>query len=150
MYTPTSLSRLSRFFVPFALSSALLCTVLAHADEYSGNVQVRTLLRTDTTSIGQRIAYPQVEHAEVTGIEVVIPPGGETGWHHHPHPGYGYILEGTLTLETGDGRTFVLGPGQAFAEVVQSRHNGRNLGKKPVRLMAFFTGEKGKPFTVKE
>ncbi len=129
----------------------LLLPALSFADDgYSGNIRVRVLLKTDTTSLGQAVEYPDVDDPEVTAIEVTIPPGGETGWHRHPVPGYGYILEGTLTLETGEGRTFVLTPGQAFAEVVKTRHNGRNLGKVPVKLVAFFTGEKGKPFTVKD
>src|SRR5690606_38438311 len=110
----------------------------------------RVLMKTDTTSLGQAIEYPDSDDPEVTAIEVTIPPGGETGWHSHPVPGYGYILAGTLTLETREGKTFVLGPGKAFAEVVKSGHNGRNLGKEPVKLVAFFTGEKGKAFTVKE
>ncbi len=139
----------------FASACAVALAVLAawpsaaHADGYSGNIRVRVLMKTDTTSNGQAVEYPAVDHPEVTAIEVTIPPGGETGWHRHPVPGYGYILAGTLTLETEDGQTFVLGPGQAFAEVVKSRHNGRNTGTEDVRLIAFFTGERGKAFTVK-
>ncbi len=122
------------------------------ADGYTGNIKVRTLMKTDTTSVGQRVHYPDIDSAEVTAIEVEIPPGGETGWHRHPVPGYGYILEGELTLETEDGRAFVFSADsdhRAFAEVVKVRHNGRNLGKKPVKLIAFFTGQKGKAFTEK-
>jgi quercetin dioxygenase-like cupin family protein len=146
---------------PFACAACLIGLVLsvsiiaalpqrAWADGYSGNIAVRVLLKTDTTSLGQAIAYPDIENPEVTAIEVTIPPGGETGWHRHPVPGYGYILAGVLTLETEEGKTFVLTPGSAFAEVVHSRHNGRNLGSEPVKLVAFFTGEKGKAFTTKD
>lgn len=132
-----------------ALAFVFFAAPRAAADGYTGNISVRMLMKTDTTSLGQAIAYPDIANPEVTAIEVVIPPGGETGWHRHPVPGYGYILAGTLTLETEEGKTFVLGAGSAFAEVVKSRHNGRNLGKEPVKLVAFFTGEKGKPFTEK-
>lgn len=134
----------------FAVLVSVLAASSAFADGYTGNIQVRVLLKTDTTSVGQPIEYPDVDSAEVTAIEVVIPPGGETGWHRHPVPGYGSVLSGTLTLETEEGKTFVFGPGQAFAEVVKLRHNGRNLGKVPVKLIAFFTGEKGKAFTIKD
>lgn len=134
----------------FALAALLAFPGMVVGEGYTGNIQVRVLLKTDTTSLGQAIAYPDIGNPEVTAIEVVIPPGGETGWHRHPVPGYGYILAGTLTLETEEGKTFVLGSGSAFAEVVKSRHNGRNLGNEPVKLVAFFTGEKGKAFTQKE
>jgi quercetin dioxygenase-like cupin family protein len=136
----------------FALTGSLFAiwAVLVSADGYTGNIQVRVLLKTDTTSLGQAMEYPDIDNPEVTAIEVIIPPGGGTGWHRHPVPGYGIILSGTLTLETEGGNTFVFVPGQAFAEVVKVRHNGRNLGKIPVKLVAFFTGEKGRPFTIKD
>lgn len=134
----------------FILTALLACAGTLFADGYTGDIRVRVLLKTDTTSLGHAIEYPEVGAPEVTAIEVVIPPGGETGWHRHPVPGYGYVLSGTLTLETGEGKTFTFGPGDAFAEVVKTRHNGRNLGTEPVKLVAFFTGEKGKAFTIKE
>ncbi len=139
-----------KFRFPSRLWGLLALPVIAFADGYTGNIAVRVLLKTDTTSIGASIRYPDIENPEVTAIEVTIPPGAETGWHRHPVPGYGYILSGELTLETASGKTFVLGPGRAFAEVVDEAHNGRNLGKDPVKLVAFFTGEKGKAFTIKE
>lgn len=134
-----------------AVCLAMLTCAASHAlaDGYTGNISVRVLMKTDTTSLGQAVEYPDVDNPEVTAIEVTIPPGAETGWHRHPVPGYGYILAGTLTLVTEEGKTFVLGAGSAFAEVVKSRHNGRNLGKEPVKLVAFFTGEKAKAFTEK-
>jgi quercetin dioxygenase-like cupin family protein len=130
----------------------LCASATVFGDGYTGNIKVRVLMKTDTTSIGQPVEYPDIDDAEVTAIEVEIPPGGETGWHRHPVPGYAVILSGELTLETEDGKSFVFSadsPRRAFAEVVKVRHNGRNLGKKPVTLIAFFTGEKGKPFTEK-
>jgi quercetin dioxygenase-like cupin family protein len=133
--------------------SALFASIIsatAFADGYTGNIQVRTLLKTDTTSLGQVIDWEAIEHPEVTAIEVVIPPGGETGWHRHPVHGYAYVLEGELTLVTETGETLVFGPGRAFAEMVDVRHNGKNLGDIPVRLVAFFTGEKGLQITVRE
>jgi quercetin dioxygenase-like cupin family protein len=132
------------------LTSILVPSIAFAEGGYTGNIQVRRLLKTDTISIGQAVAYPDIDSADVTAIKVIISPGGETGWHRHPVPGYGYILTGVLTLEAEGGKTFEFRPGDAFAEVVKARHNGRNLGKEPVKLIAFFTGEKGKAFTVKE
>ena len=68
----------------------------AAADEggYAQGVKVRVLQRTDTTALGQPVAYPVTDSAEVTAVEVEIPPGGETGWHRHPFPGYAYVLSG--------------------------------------------------------
>jgi quercetin dioxygenase-like cupin family protein len=121
-----------------------------HADpsEYVDGTTVKKLLSTKTTSIGQAIEYPHSSNPEVTALEVEIPPGMETGWHTHPFPGYGYIRSGVLTLEVEGGKRLHYHAGEAFAEMVDVAHNGVNSGTKPVRILAFFTGESGKPYTV--
>jgi quercetin dioxygenase-like cupin family protein len=135
--------------IPGALALACVLPVLSHADGYGADVRLRLLMKTDTTSLGARIVYPATDSAEVTAFEATIPPGGETGWHRHPYPGYAYVLEGELTLEVEGGRQLVLKAGEPYAELVGVRHNGRNLGKVPVKLVAFFTGVKGRPLTEK-
>ena len=108
------------------------------------------LLSTRTTSIGQPIEYPRTSNPEVTALEVEIAPGKQTGWHTHPYPTYGYILTGALTIEIKGGKRIHYAAGEAFAEVVGVPHNGITRGKEPVRLLVFFTGEVGKPFTVRD
>jgi quercetin dioxygenase-like cupin family protein len=129
---------------------AVFCVIPSFADGYSPGIQVRILLKTDTTSLGAAVKYPEVANPEVTSIEVTIPPGAETGWHRHPVPGYAYVLSGSLTLEVEGVATRTLRAGEAYAELVGVRHNGKNSGNDPVKLIAFFTGEKGMPFTVRD
>jgi quercetin dioxygenase-like cupin family protein len=128
----------------------VLFPVLAGENAYEAGVKTTRLLKTATTTIGQPIQYPETDSAEVTALRVEIPPGKETGWHKHPAPGYGYILSGKLTLEVEGGGSFQFEAGQAFVEVVNTLHNGKNLGTEPVEILVFFSGEKGKPFTVME
>ncbi len=117
---------------------------------YNAGVQSKTVLQTTQDVVGQNIAYPKVEHPEVTGLEVRIPSGQETGWHTHSMPGYAYVISGTVTLEYEKGITRQFKPGDAFAEVVNVSHNGRNNSQEDVALIVFFTGEKGVPFTKKK
>lgn len=116
---------------------------------YNAGVLSKTVLQATQDVVGQEIAYPMVEHPEVTGMKVTIPAGQETGWHTHSMPGYAYVLSGTITLEYEKGVTKQFKPGDAFAEVVNVSHNGRNNGSDEVVLIVFFTGEKGVPFTKK-
>ena len=51
------------------------------------------LLKTQTSWDGTAIEYPKGK-AEITGMIVEIAPGGETGWHLHPVPSFGMLLEG--------------------------------------------------------
>jgi quercetin dioxygenase-like cupin family protein len=129
----------------------LLCpAVLADKpSEYQPDVKVIPLLKTGATSLGQPIAYPQTKNPEVTVLEVEIAPGKETGWHQHPVPGYGYILSGSVVIEMEGGEQKQFGAGDAFVEVINISHNGKNLGTQPVRILVFFSGEAGKPYTVR-
>ena len=125
-----------------------VCVQSNEAEAYQKQVQVTPLLKTTTTSAGQPIAYPQIIDPEVAVLLVEIPPGTETGWHKHPFPCYAYILSGELSVDFEGGQTNHFTAGQAFAEGVNLRHNGKNIGTEPVRLVLFVTGEKDKPFTV--
>jgi quercetin dioxygenase-like cupin family protein len=126
----------------------LAFAALAHADgDYRSGTHVKRLLVTSVTSAGQPIEYRPAKTPEVSILEVIIDAGAETGWHMHPAHGYAYVVSGELEVETEDGKTHRFRAGQAFAEVVNLRHNGRALGGKPVTLLVTFTGVKGKPFT---
>jgi quercetin dioxygenase-like cupin family protein len=132
------------------LMAALAAPLAGQAEPvYSSQVQSTEILRGGRNAAGDAIAYPCTDQPEVTGIKVKIPAGAETGWHHHTVPGYAYVLSGTLTLhyEGAPSRTFKAG--EAFVESAGRRHNGKNLGTEDIVLVVFFTGEAGKPFTIK-
>lgn len=97
-----------------------------------------------TTIGGQKIQYPNTDKPEVFAALIEIAPGGEAGRHMHPVPLYVHVLEGTLTVEVeGKGRRdFPAGTG--FLEVVNTWHNGLNLGSVPVKFLVVFVSEEGK------
>jgi quercetin dioxygenase-like cupin family protein len=136
-----------RIFIPFILS--LLWQPTALALEQSATVKVLTVLNTEASWNGRPIEYPSGK-AEVTGMVVEIAPGGETGWHLHPVPSFGIVLEGELELQLISGAVKRLKAGEAVAEVVNTLHNGRNLGQVPVKLVVFYIGSAGLKQTVKE
>jgi len=136
-----------RIFIPFILS--LLWQPTALALEQSPTVKVLTVLNTESSWNGKPIEYPSGK-AEVTGMVVEIAPGGETGWHLHPVPSFGIVLEGGLELQLISGAVKRLKAGEAVAEVVNTLHNGRNLGQVPVKLVVFYIGSAGLKQTVKE
>ncbi len=121
----------------------------AAADDYR-NVEVKKLLTSSSASNGQPLSYLRTEHPEVTALVVTIPPGGETGWHKHPVPVYAYVLEGMLTVEMKEGQSYQFKKGEAIVEVMNTLHNGRNLGTGSVSLVVFYTGALGVPNVIKE
>lgn len=114
----------------------------AHTD--SG---LRTLLSTGSTITGEPIQYP-AGSARVTAVEITLQPGEQTGWHQHPVPLFGYMLEGELTVDYGAKGKRVYRKGDSLVEAMNEAHNGRNTGKGPLRILAVFIGAEGQPGTL--
>jgi quercetin dioxygenase-like cupin family protein len=104
---------------------------------------VRNILSTGTTVTGEPIRYPSGAPALITAVEITLQPGQQTGWHTHPVPLLGYILEGELTVDYGLQGERVYRQGDALAEAMNEAHNGRNTGQNPVRILAVFIGMEG-------
>jgi quercetin dioxygenase-like cupin family protein len=128
---------------------ALFAAQPAFALEQSASVKVTKLMQTPSSWNGAPLAYPSGQ-AEITGMLIEIAPGAETGWHLHSVPSFGYILEGELEVSLKDGAVKRLAAGQALAEVVNTLHNGRNVGRGPVKLVVFYAGAVGSTLTTKE
>ncbi|AVP99990.1 cupin domain-containing protein [Ahniella affigens] len=120
----------------------------SRAFEPSEALKVTPLLKTTTSWDGAALKYPEGE-AEITGLQIEIAVGAETGWHLHPVSSFGMVLEGELEVSLRDGRKKLMKAGESLAEVVNTEHNGRNVGKVPVKLLVFYAGAKGVPLTIK-
>ncbi|MCX5883112.1 MAG: cupin domain-containing protein [Deltaproteobacteria bacterium] len=118
-------------------------------EEYS-NLEVKKLLTSTTSSNGQQLSYLRTDHPEVTVLVIRIPSGGSTGWHQHPVPVYAYMLEGSLTVEMKDGKTYEFKKGEVILEEMNALHNGYNSGSDTASLVVFYTGAVGMPIVIKE
>jgi quercetin dioxygenase-like cupin family protein len=96
----------------------------------------RTVVKTGDVSVPGREAI-------IANVEIA--PGGSAGRHTHPGDEISYITEGTgeilmegqppLRVKAGDG--FVIPGG--------TRHDARNTGTGPLKLIGVYVVEKGKP-----
>ena len=127
-------------------AASLFCTGLVWAAEPAPAVTSRIILKATRTWDGTPIVYPQGT-AEVTGIIVTVAPGAQTGWHAHPVPSFGMVLEGELEVELQDGRRLTLKAGDGLAEVFERAHNGRNTGTVPMKVLVFYAGVTEKALT---
>jgi quercetin dioxygenase-like cupin family protein len=119
------------------------------ATEYNRTVHATPLLSATTTASGQPIEYPRTDKPLVTMLMVEIPPGAETGWHKHPVPCYAYILSGAVTVELENGKSYSFHAGQAFAETVNTMHNGKNTGTELVKIVMTAIGELKEPIMIR-
>lgn len=133
--------------IPWLLAFGLPATV--QALEQSDAIKVQPLLQTSSSWDGAPLHYPTGQ-AEISGMLIEIAVGGETGWHLHPVPSFGMVLEGELEVSLKDGRSKKIKAGEALAEVVNTLHNGRNVGAVPVKLVVFYAGSAGQKLSVKE
>jgi quercetin dioxygenase-like cupin family protein len=144
-----------QIFVVALLLGLSTCLTASFADSSSAVREtsasypgVRTVLSTGSTVTGEPIRYPAGAPALITAIEIVLQPGQQTGWHTHPVPLFGYILEGELTVDYGPLGQRVYRTGDGLAEAMNEAHNGRNTGQSPVRILAVFIGMEGVRETV--
>ncbi|MEP6960092.1 MAG: cupin domain-containing protein [Nitrospirota bacterium] len=129
-------------FMPLLMMVFIQTGPSVRADQ---DVRVTPVMKGETTIGGLRIVYPKSEKAEMASVMVEIQPGRESGRHMHPVPTYVHVLEGTLTVEFEDGTRQHFEAGKGFLEVVNTWHNGKNLGEGPLKFLIVFAGEEGKP-----
>jgi quercetin dioxygenase-like cupin family protein len=122
--------------------SALALIVLTTGPIYGAEV----LLETQTSWDGGGLTYPTGK-AQVTSIMLHIEPGEVPPFHCHPVPTMGYVLRGTLEVETELGDTRRIVKGSAVVEVMKTLHRGRAVDG-PVDIIVFYAGAQGVPTTV--
>jgi quercetin dioxygenase-like cupin family protein len=122
-----------------ALGFAVLC-VCSASDPTTAQqltVQRKVLLTQDLPIPGYQTVMAAVE----------IPAGGREGRHTHPGAVVGYVQEGVLTLDYEGKPTATYKAGDAFYIEAGKIHEGINKGGSPVKIVATFVVEKGKPLT---
>ena len=82
-------------------------------------------------------------HEAVMGV-AEIAPGAMAGKHRHPGIEIGYVLEGSVTLEHEGEPARMLKAGDSFRNA-PGVHNAKNTGTTPVKILAVYLVEKGKP-----
>jgi quercetin dioxygenase-like cupin family protein len=125
--------------------STVVAETLSPAAQHGDGMSpaIRVILSANRTVTDEPIGYPSGASAVITALEITLEPGEQTGWHTHPVPLFGYILEGELTVDYGAKGQRAYRQGDAIAEAMNDAHNGHNLGLKPVKILAVFVGVEG-------
>jgi len=131
-----------------AVSSVAVAAVLTPS---SGIVSASVFARAsfaDPTDIkfkikGQSQEVIQVNNAHETVIQqIVIAPGGQTGWHSHPGPVVVLIKSGQMSFYDGDDPTCTVrtySAGEAFVDSGQGHvHIARNEGSENLEIWATY------------
>lgn len=125
-----------------ATASLLLAIALPQTLFAQTGFSATPVLTGSKTITGQALEYPSTESPEVSSVLVEIEPGGQSGRHKHPVAPQIYVIEGEVTIEFDDGKQKIFPAGKAFLEAMNTWHNAKNLGDKPVKMLVVFFGEK--------
>ena len=117
-------------------------------DSLGPGVTVENLTRSDRSWNGALLPPLLAAQPEVQVLRMTIPPGVTLKLHQHPVIHAGVLLQGRLRLETKDGATKLLEPGQAVIEVVNYEHRSVSLGPDPAVLLIVFVGPLGQAITL--
>ncbi|MEM9256713.1 MAG: cupin domain-containing protein [Pseudomonadota bacterium] len=109
-------------------------------------VQGKDLLSATRSWDGGEFEYPQGQ-PEVSSAILRIDEGQKLPFHCHPVPTMGYVLNGTVEVETRDGRKARFSAGDAVVEVMSTVHRGKAIDG-PVEVVVFYAGAVGVPNTV--
>ena len=116
---------------------AALSVTPISASAQQPTVQRKVLLTQDLPIAGHQIVMAAVE----------IPAGGREGRHTHPGALVVYIQEGVLTFDYEGKPTTTYKAGESFYVEAGKIHEGINKETSPVKAIATFVVEKGKPLT---
>ena len=136
------MTRTARVLTAAAILSATFSLSASAEESVSYKNLLTPILSSGTTIIDQPIAYP-AGTPKVTAAIVVIPPGGETGWHLHKVPLFAYVLEGEVTVDYGEKGVKVVKAGEGILEAMDWAHNGMNKSDKPLHILAVYMGADG-------
>lgn len=73
-----------------------------------------------------------------------IAPGARAGKHRHPGTEVAYVLDGSVIIERVGQPPITVNAGEALKNEAVV-HDARNPGTKPVKILAVYIVEKGKP-----
>ena len=81
------------------------------------------------------------------GIQALaeLAPGGTAARHTHPGEEFGYVIEGTATLEITGQPARTLKAGDVFFIPAYTPHTARNTGSIPWKIIGTYFIESGKP-----
>lgn len=106
-------------------------------------VKSTQILQTQSTWNGADLSYSVTGEEDITALKIEFAPGAETAWHRHPVTSMAYIISGELEVILKDSnKSKIFRKGDAFAEVINTWHYGKNIGDVPVELIVFYVGEK--------
>lgn len=115
-----------------------------------GLIAAVTLIAGPVAGINRTILLKQdstIAGREGIVVSVDIASGTAEGRHTHAADVYGYVIEGSPTMERAGSPTVTYHAGEGFYIPAGVVHQGLNNSAAPAKIVVVFIAEKGKPLT---
>lgn len=128
---------IGRSVAGFIIAAVVVVGAQSLTNAQQAGVERKVLLQQDLTMPGYQAVL----------VAVTIPVGGREGRHIHPGTVLVHVQEGALTLDHDGRPTVTYKAGESLFVEPGKVHEGINRGSIPVKAIATFVVEKGKPMT---
>ena len=133
----------------FLFCSLLFLPLTSFAIENANNIKVTKLIETDSSWEKTKIIYPNGD-SKITALLVEMQPKAKMKMHHHEVPSFGYILEGTIRVQSESGDIKNFSKGDVVIEMINKKHSGINPGDTITKFVVFYMGTKNLKNTIIE
>ncbi|MES2677887.1 MAG: cupin domain-containing protein [Pseudomonadota bacterium] len=121
--------------------SLLLIVLIISKNSWAAEQEI--LIKTSQDWSGQELTYPK-RQTELTTLRITIAPQEIIPFHCHQVALFGYVLSGSVQVETMSGKKETLKKGETLVEVQNTWHRGFNPSKsKNTEIVLFYVGSKG-------
>ena len=133
----------------FLIYSLLFLSLSSLAIENEEDIKVTKLIETDSSWEKTKIIYPNGD-SKITALLVEMQPKAKMKMHHHEVPSFGYILEGTIRVQSESGDIKNFSKGDVVIEMINKKHSGINSGDTITKFVVFYMGTKNLKNTIIE
>ena len=133
----------------FLIYSLLFLSISSFAIENEEDIKVTKLIETDSSWENTKIIYPNGD-SKITALLVEMQPKAKMKMHHHEVPSFGYILEGTIRVQSESGDVKNFSKGDVVIEMINIKHSGINPGDTITKFVVFYMGTKNLKNTIIE
>ena len=135
--------------LPVQLAVPLALLVGAAIAATTGPSRTETVLATSHPPTIEPHAQFLDGHPQVRMLRISIEPGAMLPRHPHMLPNAGYLLEGELRVETREGTSLVMRPGDSVAGSREAVRRG-TAGPEGATILMFYANTQGLPVTLTE
>ncbi len=122
--------------IAFGLTMAAVVLTVTSALVAQNPAVKRTVVKTGDVSVPGR-------EAVIANVEIA--PGGSAGRHTHPGDEISYVVAGEGEILMEGKPPLKIKPGDGFVVPGGTKHDAHNTGAQPLKLIAVYVVEKGKP-----